>query len=124
MARDDAGLILRALAARGNDQRPSANVFVLGGFHESRLNLHAQQRRALNLVWALDRRDRLRNRTIAVVGAGVGGTTFAVAAADRGAQVWLIDEHEEPITTQRASVERFLDPNLFGVSGRLSGRRG
>ncbi len=114
MPRDDPGLILRALAARTAAGAPSNTVFLLGGAHERRVNVPAQQRRALNLVWALQSRGRLvSGLPIAVIGAGVAGTTFAVAAAARGSHVWLIDEHEEPITTQRASSERYLDPNLF-----------
>ncbi|MDO8213983.1 FAD-dependent oxidoreductase [Conexibacter sp. CPCC 206217] len=115
MSGDDAGLILRALAARTESGAPSRSVFVLGGFHERRVSLPSQQRRAINLAWALNARGRLEpKRLVAVVGGGVAGATFAVTAAATGdAEVVLIDEHEEPITTQRASAERFLSPNLF-----------
>jgi hypothetical protein len=111
-------LILRTLAAT-DGQGPSRRVFVLGGRQEHRVNLPAQQSRALNLVWALKERGRLDPSEsgtcvrVIVVGAGVAGCTFAAAAAREGAQVLLIDEHEEPVTVQRAATQRFLHPSLF-----------
>jgi hypothetical protein len=112
MIRDSAGRLLRMLAADDNG-KPSERVFVLGGEHEHRVNLPAQQSRAINLAWALDERRKLHGRRVVVVGAGVAGATFAAAAARRGAHIALIDEHEEPITVQRAADQRYLHPNLF-----------
>jgi hypothetical protein len=115
--RDRPGLILRTLAASAGDG-PSDRVFVLGGLQEDRVNLSAQQSRALNLVWALKQRGRLsadhnRPTRVVVIGAGVAGATFAAAAVREGAQVLLIDEHEEPVTVQRAATQRYLHPCLF-----------
>src|SRR4051812_5425823 len=107
MARDLPGLLLRALAARHADgDRPSRRVFVLGGQHERRVNLPAQQARALNLAWALSEGGLFHpavsnefEHPVVVVGAGAGGLTFAAAVATLGVPVTVIDEHEEPMAT-------------------------
>jgi hypothetical protein len=112
--RDWPGIILRLAAAREWDGRLCSRVFVLGGPHESRVTVVAQQTRAVNLAWALHRTGRLTPACrIGVVGAGAAGATFAAAASLLGARVTLFDEHEEPITTQRWSFDRYLHPNLF-----------
>jgi hypothetical protein len=89
-----AGQILRTLAA-DHAGTASEQVFVLGGHQEPRVNLPAQQNRALNLIWALRERDRLRRGAdpsrVMVVGAGVAGATAAAAAAREGAAVVLIE---------------------------------
>lgn len=127
--RDRVGLILRTFGAASNGE-PSKSRFLLGGQHEHRVNVPAQQHRALNLVWALrergllvdsdgngdDRQERSEDaggKRVVVIGAGVAGATFAAAAARVGAHVVLIDEHEEPVTVQRAATQRFLHPTLF-----------
>jgi len=126
MLRDWPRLVLRLATARGWDGRLTERTFVLGGSHESRITMVAQQVRAINLAVALQETGRLErppgaaghdqrgeSATVAVVGAGAAGATFAAAAASLGARVTLFDEHEEPISTQRWSFERYLHPNLF-----------
>ena len=116
--RDWPGLILRLAQARGGDGQLCPQTFVLGGSHETRVTVVAQQVRAVNLAWALHRTGRLVGRdgkpsSVGVVGAGAAGATFAAAAGLLGANVTLFDEHEEPISTQRWSFDRYLHPNLF-----------
>ncbi|HEX7145291.1 MAG TPA: FAD-dependent oxidoreductase [Gaiellaceae bacterium] len=116
--RDWPGLVLRLAQARGGDGQLCPQTFVLGGSHETRVTVVAQQARAINLAWALHRTGRLVGRdgkpsSVGVVGAGAAGATFAAAAGLLGANVTLVDEHEEPITTQRWSFDRYLHPNLF-----------
>lgn len=89
------------------------HTFVLGGPHETRITVVSQQIRAINLAVALSVSGLLEGAAVGVVGAGAGGSTFAAAAALLGADVDLYDEHEEPISTQRWSFDRYLHPNLF-----------
>src|SRR5690348_14350529 len=103
---------MRAVGSRGR-------IFVLGGQDELRVSVISQQVRAINLAAVLSETGGIQPpgdaspTRIAVIGAGAGGTTMAAAAAVLGAEVTLFDEHEEPITTQRWSFDRFLHPNLF-----------
>ncbi len=89
---------------------------MLGGLHEQYVTIAAQQTRAFNLAWALKSHGGFppdRAPAIAVVGAGAGGATFAVAAQQWGAEVTVFDEHEEPISAQRWSRDRHLHPHLL-----------
>src|SRR3954447_22635650 len=114
MLRDWSGLTLRALAARAPDGGPSERTFVIGSMGEPRLNVPAQQARAINLAAALRDIGLLdRNSRTIVAGGGVAGTTFAAAATQTGATVHLIDEHEEPVVVERWSRSRYLLPNLY-----------
>ena len=103
----------RLTAARRWDGTMAAATYVLGGSHETRITVMSQQVRAINLAVALARSGALEGEVIGVVGAGAGGATFAAAAALLGAEVHLYDEHEEPVSTQRWSFDRYLHPNLF-----------
>src|SRR4051812_34585941 len=92
-----------------------ARVFVLG-VNEERITVLSQQTRALNLVDALDRAwpkanetNRLRGRTVVVLGGGAGAVTAATGAACLGAEVTLLTT-EEPLLLQRRASHRFLHP--------------
>lgn len=117
--RDWQHVILRAAGVR-TPSGTSRTVFALSGDSEPRVNVAAQQQRALNIVAALlttrDEEEPLVPKDrygLIVVGAGVGGWTAAVAAAVNGIRVLLIDEHAEPLTTQRVARHRYLHPNLY-----------
>ena len=117
LMRDWQNLILRAFAAAGVDGResdPLRQTYVLSGPTDRRVNISAQQHRALNLVAALVACGKLqRDSVLGVVGAGVGGWTAAVAAAQQNITVHLFDEHEEMVSTQRAAAHRPVHPNLY-----------
>src|SRR5215831_17596148 len=49
------------------------------------VTVRSQQIRALNLAWALDRKQLITDKNIAVIGGGAAGLTFATAAAVLGA---------------------------------------
>lgn len=59
---------------------PGADVFTLSG-RAPRLSVDAQQQRALHLMSLLFAAGALKGKRVVVVGAGVAGLTFAVAAA-------------------------------------------
>src|SRR5262245_50706809 len=89
------------------------SVFALGSFARQ-VTFASQQTRALNLIWALFRADRLSpGRHIAVVGAGLGGLTAAVAALTKGCRVDLFDQASQPCPIQRGNDSRFIHPNIL-----------
>lgn len=109
VVRDWQNLVLRACTAPSHDR-----TWVLPAMTERRVNVSAQQHRALNLAAALLAVGRLDgNPRVGVVGSGVGGFTFAVAAAQQGAVVELFEEHEEPVAAQRAARHRPLHPSVY-----------
>lgn len=55
----------------------------------AQVTVRSQQVRAMNLAWAL--RDRLNGSSVAVIGGGAAGLTFAAAAAKLGAAVHLFE---------------------------------
>ena len=83
------------------------------GPRQSRITFYTQQVRALQLVHALSRSGRLApNERVAVVGAGAGGVTAAMAFALAGAQVTLYDPAGDILQLQSASP-RLLHPHIY-----------
>jgi len=89
-------------------------VYILGSFAR-RVTLYSQQVRALNLVFALQRANRLKKSTkVAVIGAGAAGITAAVAAVVRtGATVWVFDELQGPMELQQNNRQRWIHPFIY-----------
>jgi hypothetical protein len=88
------------------------NVFMLGA-GQRRLTIKSQQIRALNLVWALHRLGRLRDKRIAIIGGGFAGLTAAAAAMRLRANVTLFESEHEYLTVQAACSHRRVHPNIF-----------
>ena len=88
-----------------------SNIYQVG-CTASRLNVHAQQQRAFNLVWALQRFDGLQNRRVAIIGGGIAGITAASAAAAAGASVWLYEKKGTLMHLQAGNQTRFLHPSI------------
>lgn len=97
--------------------RRGGPIYVIGGPHEARVTIYAQQCRALNLVCALREQDpKLTEKRIAVIGAGAAGVTAASALRAIGVpeeQLVIYERAASPLYTQRASYSRFLHPRLF-----------
>lgn len=97
--------------------RKGGPVFVIGGPQEARLTIHSQQCRAINLVCALNERDPgLKEKRIAVVGAGAAGLTAATALCALGVpgkNLTVYERTASPLHTQRWSYGRFIHPSLF-----------
>ncbi|MBX9721350.1 MAG: NAD(P)-binding protein [Candidatus Obscuribacterales bacterium] len=76
------------------------------------LNIHAQQRRAFNLVWALSQTKDVLNKDIAVIGAGIGGLTAALGLAAVGANVTVFERTGQAAHIQRGNLVRYVHPNI------------
>jgi tetratricopeptide (TPR) repeat protein len=87
------------------------NVYFLGPFAE-RVSFASQQRRALNLFWALEQTKSVRGREVAVIGGGVAGLTAAAAALTCGADVWLYEKEHELCSAQRETDSRYIHPTI------------
>lgn len=87
-------------------------VFAIG-VTESGVTVASQQKRAIHLVDALIRCDRLAaGSRVAVIGAGAAGLSAAVRAAHAGCRVTVIERDAEILATFRGS-DRLLHPNLY-----------
>jgi len=79
----------------------------------NRITFADQQRRAVNLIWALLSESRVvPGDRIAIVGAGIAGVTAASYATMRGLRVSLFEQHAEPFAIQRGSG-RWIHPNVY-----------
>lgn len=93
---------------------PVKNVYVVGPFG-ARVSFASQQRRALNLVWALCRSKVIvsGNETdVAVIGGGIAGVTAAAALLSRGCNVTIIEERGSLLSLQRGGHHRMVHPTI------------
>jgi hypothetical protein len=102
--------ILNHMEAGGSFQ----GVYVLGCFAKH-LTIYSQQVRALNLVKALIKNNRVQpNDEIVVIGAGIAGTTCAIAAVKMGLKVKLLEnKYEQPMGLQTISQHRYVHPHIY-----------
>ncbi len=103
------------LSSRVPDHR---NAFAIGPF-ASRVSFASQQRRAFNLIWAIDEdlkkagdRDGLSDKEIVIVGAGLAGLTSAYAAAAYGANVWVFERQWSLLETLASASHRDIHPTI------------
>jgi hypothetical protein len=88
------------------------NVYYLGPFAR-RVSFASQQNRALNLVWALHKKEKFRsNDRVAVVGAGIAGVTAACALRAHEATVDIFDRTLVPMSRQMNAHHRMVHPNV------------
>ena len=89
------------------------HAYWIGGTGEC-VTFLAQQQRALNLAWALcETRSISSTSNVAVIGAGLAGITFAVAAKLKGAKVTLLEKASKPLHLQRGTMLRYVHPNIY-----------
>jgi hypothetical protein len=97
------------------------NIFLIG-LLDSGVTIFNQQVRALNLIWALDRADKLRPASsIAVVGGGIAGLTAAMAlrqifslTADSSRRtVTLFEKRSVLCPLQRGCATRWVHPHIY-----------
>lgn len=96
-------------------------IFFIGPTAE-RVSFASQQRRSLNLTWALNETVGLAGKRVAVVGGGLAGLTAAAGAVACGADVYLFEAQDELCPHQRETDHRFIHPSInFWPSEPLSG---
>jgi hypothetical protein len=98
--------IIRASRFEGEDD----GVYFLGPFSR-RVSFAAQQNRALNLVYALRERNRLRD-PVAVVGGGLAGLVITSALVALGHHVELFESNPQILARQRNASHRFIHPTV------------
>jgi hypothetical protein len=90
----------------------SERVYTIGSFAR-RVNFVAQQKRALNLIWALHEVGRIENKMrVAVIGGGLAGVTAAAALVGLGATVDLFEKGGRVLHSQRKTFHRRVHPTI------------
>ena len=90
----------------------SPSVYVVG-MSASRITLADQQRRAVNIIWALLRERRVKpDQTVAIVGGGIAGITAAAYAIKQGLHAAVFEKFDDPFALQQGSG-RWLHPNIY-----------
>jgi hypothetical protein len=88
------------------------SLYHVGPFGK-RVSFQSQQRRAINLIFALAKIDRdITSKKIAVIGGGITGRTVTASLLRIGARVWLFEtksKNEDPIRNCHC---RFIHPNI------------
>ena len=94
-------------------------TYVLGSLAKH-VTFHSQQMRALNLIHALCCTGRLdAGSHVGIVGGGLAGLTAAAGALRRGLRASIfeakgsLDEPDGLMPLQRASTERWVDPDIY-----------
>ena len=83
------------------------------GLAASRITIADQQRRAVNLIWALLREGRVTDGDqIAIVGAGVAGATAAAYALKHQLTVSVFEKYDEPFALLQGS-NRWIHPHIY-----------
>lgn len=106
-----------------NDQSPfilsfqvDQDRYVLSDPQSSPVSIRDQVVRSQTLVDRLPQRyfDGGEERPLVVVGAGVGGVTFAIGAAERGARrIFMVDHNNWFFSLQAKSPHRLIAPNQY-----------
>ncbi|HEX7855949.1 MAG TPA: hypothetical protein VF503_19875 [Sphingobium sp.] len=90
------------------------HIYSIGPFG-ARVSFASQQRRALNLVWALKAENvwprKPRPRAI-VIGGGIAGVTAAIALHLQDCAVWIVDAEGSPLTLHRQARHRLVHPSI------------
>lgn len=94
------------------------NAFVVGPF-ANRVNFASQQRRALNLVWAINddlvkqgESQGLAGKDAVVVGAGLAGLTASLALSTFKCSSWVLEQQESAFAGMEAADHRHIHPTI------------
>ncbi|HEY6557000.1 MAG TPA: FAD-dependent oxidoreductase, partial [Polyangiaceae bacterium] len=87
-------------------------LYVISSEGKSRINIAAQQCRALNLAWALSAAQSVSGKRVFVIGAGAAGLSCAAALKVLGAEVGVFDRASAPMHLQLGCHHRFIHPRI------------
>jgi len=88
------------------------NLFFVGPFGR-RVSFASQQRRALNVVWAVGKLEPYTaDMRVAVVGGGIAGLTACAALISKGCQVVLFEREARVLKRQMQTTHRFVHPTI------------
>jgi hypothetical protein len=119
--RIDENQILDAMSLPRDPYFRRHDIYALGSFERKKTVL-TQQTRALTLVHALYKAGKIKRDTkIVIVGGGVSGMSAAIAAAEVGARVVLVEAGSRLARVQRNCEHRYLHPYFYDWPGRRCG---
>jgi hypothetical protein len=85
-------------------------------------NIHSQQQRAFNLVWALTEEEKqMCDTSVAVIGGGISGITVASGLVAAGAKVTIYEKMNDVLHLQEGCFTRFIHPNIASWPDEGSG---
>lgn len=93
---------------------PVDNVYFIGPYG-ARVSFASQQRRALNLIWALRETGRWptsEQPRAAVVGCGIAGLMVAAALRMQGCSVWMYESAGSVLSLQAGATHRYVHPTI------------
>jgi hypothetical protein len=104
--------ILEASVIRRAGQSRQRDLYALGPFAK-KVSFLSQQYRALNLVWALRRENRIEpGHNIAIIGAGLAGVTAAAGLKAVGCTVRIYERGKGILPKQRDAAHRIAHPSV------------
>ena len=94
------------------------NAYVVGPF-ANRVNFASQQRRALNLVWAINddlvkqgESQGLAGKDAVIVGAGLAGLTASLALSTFNCSSWVLEKSDGAFAGMRDADHRHIHPTI------------
>jgi FAD dependent oxidoreductase len=105
-------------------QVPGRRLYIIGSF-DAGVTVLSQQKRALNLVWALVQSHRIPTlrpkappgprKKIAIVGGGFAGLTLAAGLLKKGADaaITIFEERDTLLPLQQGCDSRWLHPRIY-----------
>lgn len=92
---------------------PTKSNWYALGVGQSRVTVHTQQVRALNLAWALRESGAVGSGPVLVIGGGAAGLTVAAGLAHHGIESLVLERERHLLPLQRNCRKRHLHPHIF-----------
>ena len=109
----DENQILDAMSLPRDPQMRRHQIYVLGCF-EAKKTVFTQQTRAMTLIHALFKAGKIgKGRKICIIGGGVSGMAAAVAAAETGTRVVLLEQEDTLAPVINRESLRYLHPRFY-----------
>lgn len=84
------------------------------GIYQKGFTFYNQQVRALNIFYSLHKLGRInKNTRVGIIGGGIAGFTFAMAALHSKIKVSIIEKGDELMPLQKKSIQRPIHPHIY-----------